>query len=254
MVDTKLSVPLTDLVLKEMDPALLLLSLWREWEAVADHNAEKIIDAATVSAFVHRNQTRKNRKTLPVTHYVEHPLRLAVRLVRWGCTEEDIIVAALLHDTVEDGSSEILEHYMNASPDAPVEEGRVAAISWLTETFGVRVGNIVASVTNPVYPTHLTREQRNVEYRMHVAEAIKNPDVFCVKFSDFVDNAVGLHHNGFNSMTKNLAQKYLPLIQVFTEGYQEVAEFLPLSPEGHHSIQQHLSTVGPRLQKLAEGE
>ena len=51
---------------------------------------------ATVRA--HDGQWRKGRRSVP---YVTHPMHVAIMLARWGL-EEDVIVAGLMHDTVED--------------------------------------------------------------------------------------------------------------------------------------------------------
>jgi len=51
----------------------------------------------------------------------------------------------------------------------------------------------------------------------HVEEAVADYGVFLVKASDFVDNALGLHHQqGRSKSTNYLAWKYLPLCRVFT--------------------------------------
>ncbi len=46
----------------------------------------------------HGTQTRRGSDT----PYWVHPLRVAMTLMQWGITDRDLLVAALLHDTVED--------------------------------------------------------------------------------------------------------------------------------------------------------
>ena len=46
----------------------------------------------------HADQTRRGSDT----PYWVHPVRVAMTLMQWGVTDRDILVAALLHDTVED--------------------------------------------------------------------------------------------------------------------------------------------------------
>lgn len=56
---------------------------------------EKFISLANE---LHSGQTRKYRK-IPQSM---HPIEVATRLIRWGVTDDYLIVAALLHDVLED--------------------------------------------------------------------------------------------------------------------------------------------------------
>jgi GTP diphosphokinase / guanosine-3',5'-bis(diphosphate) 3'-diphosphatase len=61
---------------------------------------KKILDAAFFSARKHTHQRRKNIEDIP---YINHPLEVAHLLSSvGGITDEEILCAALLHDTVED--------------------------------------------------------------------------------------------------------------------------------------------------------
>ena len=53
-----------------------------------------------MAARVHHNQKRKDQKKTP---YFSHPARVALTVaVKFGCTDEKILTAALLHDVLED--------------------------------------------------------------------------------------------------------------------------------------------------------
>jgi guanosine-3',5'-bis(diphosphate) 3'-pyrophosphohydrolase len=57
-------------------------------------------EAAAMAARAHRNQTRKDKKKTP---YFSHPARVALTVaVKFGCTDEKVLAAALLHDVLED--------------------------------------------------------------------------------------------------------------------------------------------------------
>lgn len=65
---------------------------------------KKIVDAAHFAAKKHANQRRKNIEETP---YINHPLEVAQLLANTGgITDEDILSAALLHDTLEDTFTE----------------------------------------------------------------------------------------------------------------------------------------------------
>ncbi len=60
----------------------------------------RILQAASFAATKHSGQRRKNAAAAP---YINHPLEVAEHLSSvGGVTDEDILIAGLLHDTVED--------------------------------------------------------------------------------------------------------------------------------------------------------
>jgi (p)ppGpp synthase/HD superfamily hydrolase len=80
-----------------------------------------------MASFLHRKQTRFVRGDLPRVPYIEHPLRVALRLVRWGVPDAELIAAALLHDVVEDCSTELLEASANRGRRLPRIACRVSS-------------------------------------------------------------------------------------------------------------------------------
>jgi guanosine-3',5'-bis(diphosphate) 3'-pyrophosphohydrolase len=60
----------------------------------------RLLQAAVFAAQKHSNQRRKNASATP---YINHPLEVANHLADVGqVSDEDILVAAILHDTIED--------------------------------------------------------------------------------------------------------------------------------------------------------
>lgn len=59
---------------------------------------KKILKAINYATLVHRTQTRKGKPDVP---YITHPMSVGLLLARAGA-EDDIIVAGILHDTIED--------------------------------------------------------------------------------------------------------------------------------------------------------
>jgi (p)ppGpp synthase/HD superfamily hydrolase len=87
---------------------------------------------------VNQKQKRKG-KDIP---YVTHPLSVALILARSG-GEEELLIAGLLHDTVED-----------SSPEFPV------TFAMLDERFGPNVASLVESVTEPP-KTHAWHDRKH---------------------------------------------------------------------------------------------
>ncbi len=176
--------------------------------------AKAISDAADLSTFLHAHQTRKTRNEFERTPYIEHPLRNTLRLLRWGVTDTDVLVASLLHDTVEDTAPRFTKRVLNkkVSDDFAKEQ----LLDYIAMVFGVNTAAIVEGVTNPQLPKD--PDEKAVAYRKHVTKAIhNNPGVYLVKLSDFVDNAVGLWHSPDDQFIARQAAKYQPLIAAFKE-------------------------------------
>ncbi|MCC7394775.1 MAG: bifunctional (p)ppGpp synthetase/guanosine-3',5'-bis(diphosphate) 3'-pyrophosphohydrolase [Sphingomonadaceae bacterium] len=87
-------------------------------------DAYSIVAAASFAAERHRHQRRKDDAATP---YINHPLIVAQFLSMAEVADIDVLVAALLHDTVEDTETTIDE---------------------IAEHFGQRVAALVAEVTD----------------------------------------------------------------------------------------------------------
>lgn len=244
---------LTQVPLKNMDTSQLAAAI-----LVATGQDRLVVRAIGDATFLHRNQTRANRGPLERTPYIEHPLRGALRLIRWGVTDRDTIIAALLHDTVEDTALDILAHRLVMDPAGMSdEEVRSRAAAWITGTYGSTVTSIVMAVTNPFTDKSMSRPARNLQYAAHVRAAIAtDPRVFLVKFSDYMDNAAGLYHNNTprnRGMVTRLAAKYRPVTDVFEESLKASATAVSgyVSDAGLAEITLKIGTSRARLDMLA---
>jgi guanosine-3',5'-bis(diphosphate) 3'-pyrophosphohydrolase len=127
-----------------------------------------VIDALQFAADAHRDQRRKDR----VTPYINHPIEL-VRLlaVEAGIHDRDVLVAAALHDYLEDCCG---------GPGEPtLEEGR----KLLRQRFGERVLACVEAVSDD---KSLPKEERK---RLQVEGAAALPhDARLVKLADKTAN------------------------------------------------------------------
>ena len=83
-----------------------------------------LLEAASFAAQRHRDQRRKDAGATP---YINHPLEVAKILSQAGVEDPDVLVAALLHDTIEDTETSVTD---------------------ITERFGERVGQFVLEVTD----------------------------------------------------------------------------------------------------------
>jgi (p)ppGpp synthase/HD superfamily hydrolase len=136
-----------------------------------------------------------------------HLLRVTIRVMsHYRVRDPEVIVAALLHDTVEDHPAEL-------AGGAPLDP-TAAALAVLARDFGPRVAELVAAVTNPEYTPDRDRDE---QYREHVATSLDtNPWARLIKVSDFTDNGVGILYTT-GPKVRRAAIKYGPLVPVLRE-------------------------------------
>lgn len=123
-------------------------------------DVELLIKAADFAAHKHRRQRRKDAEASP---YINHPLALArVLKLEAGVGDVQVLVAAILHDTVED-------------TETTVEE--------LAEVFGSAIASVVAEVTDD---KRLSKPERK---RLQVERApTSSPQAKLVKLADKICN------------------------------------------------------------------
>ena len=123
-----------------------------------DANSTLIFDAIEYAARAHREHYRKGTK-IP---YIIHPISVAKILIEYDCAEE-LIVAGILHDTVED-------------TDVTLENIR--------QSFGDKVASLVKAASEPDKSD--TWENR----KRHTIESLKTAsmDVLLLTCADKLDN------------------------------------------------------------------
>ena len=109
----------------------------------------------------HAGQTRKGKPDVP---YITHPLGVALILSRVGASE-DVIVAGILHDTVEDSGGKI-------------------TLDDISREFGVTVAELVDHVTEK--DKLLSWEERKKEALAHIYEMPH--DALLLKSADVLYN------------------------------------------------------------------
>jgi guanosine-3',5'-bis(diphosphate) 3'-pyrophosphohydrolase len=155
---------------------------------------EKLASAMNLMYFVHRDQRCRSDGEW----FLLHPLRVTHRLIYgYGITDIDSIIAALLHDTIEDQASMVARLTDNHSDNVS------AALDYLANSFGKRVASIVAVLTH-------NKAQPYIDYaRM----AFDNEDTRFIKLSDFEDNAFKLD-NLTPELKCKYSKKYLPVLKL----------------------------------------
>lgn len=124
------------------------------------NNTAKILQAARFAAVKHTSQKRKGNDAAP---YINHPLEVAHLLAKVGNIEDtEILIAAILHDTVEDTETTEAE---------------------ITELFGERVAKMVLEVTDDKSLPKAVRKQKQIEHAPHLSDGAKQ-----IKLGDKISN------------------------------------------------------------------
>ena len=210
-----------------------------ELEAFPPDDRRQLDEALELAATLHAGDRRGHEP------YLNHLLRVAIRIIRYyGIHDVDVLIAALLHDAVEDHPAELA----CLAVDGPHAVLTDAAVAELARRFNPRVAGLVRSVTNPEYDPGRDRHE---QYRAHVAESLeRDPWARVIKVSDFTDNAVGVIHTTKDKARKS-ATKYRPLVPTLRElvGRPDT----PLSVEAKDHILDQLDLAEERFAAILDG-
>jgi (p)ppGpp synthase/HD superfamily hydrolase len=158
-----------------------------DWIAGSSLKIRTALDFATEA---HRGQKRKYTGE----NYITHPIAVAKILCSVENHDEDMLVAALLHDTVEDTS---------------------VTIETVRAEFGQTVAELVGWLTDTSKPSDGNRAARKAIDRLHSAAAPAAAQT--IKLADLIDNTLTIeaHDPGFAKVYRE--EKRL-LLDVMTAG------------------------------------
>lgn len=129
--------------------------------------ARDMLQAVEFAAHKHRSQQRKDREASP---YINHPIQVAELIVRVGGIDDlAALMAAILHDTVEDTQTTFTE---------------------LEEVFGPEIRDLVAEVTDDKTLPKQERKQRQKEHAPHLSDRAK-----LIKIADKTCNVRDVGHS-----------------------------------------------------------
>jgi (p)ppGpp synthase/HD superfamily hydrolase len=237
------------LELKQMDGTLLAADI-RFRAGAAGISTAHLDEAIALAAWAHRGKRRLKRGDLPRTAYIEHPLRNAARVLRWGVVREPVVLACVLHDTVEDHAFELAADLSAPTPDEGA--AREIVFAHYAEAFGERTSTLVRAMSNPLGDdTPADEATKHETYRRHVLAEIVDPEVAVCKLADLADNALSLHHTGEgDARTARLARKYAPLLPMFRQRIAADDVRALLTPGAVEALASALDDGTERLREL----
>lgn len=135
--------------------------------------------------------------------YAVHPLEVTINLIETlKYNEPDLIIAALLHDILEDNPEVGEEH--------------------IRERFGERVLAVMKGLT--YVKKSKDKAEETLAYQKHVIKEAENEDVLLVKVHDMETNALSLAKLKDPKRRKYLANKYLPIVIFFSEKLEQLSK------------------------------
>lgn len=157
-------------------------------------NLSKLLQAASFSAKKHRYQKRKGNDAEP---YINHPLEVANLLASVGnVADYEILMAAILHDTVEDTKTTAEE---------------------LTELFGENVCSMVLEVTDDKSLPKQRRKELQIEHAPHLSFGAKQ-----IKLCDKISNVTDVLNNPPAGWSQETRQNYIDWAGKVVDGLRGV--------------------------------
>lgn len=179
----------------------------------------RIEQAIRAAAILHKDQLRRGSMPFP---FVTHLMATAFTLIDYT-TDEDVIIAALLHDTIED-------------TDYTIEE--------LQEDFGGRVRDMVETLTEPQPATDnsMTWKERKLIYARQLKKGSEEALLIAAadkihNFRTTVEDYADAHERFFQDFGKNFDDRI--------EVYQTIANVInsrlrsPIVNEFNHVFEQY---------------
>ena len=118
----------------------------------------RLIDALDYAAEQHRDQRRKGAEAAP---YINHPIALLrILSVEAGIDDPDVLIAAALHDVIEDCSG-------------PRQEHRDQRRAEIRDRFGIDVLALVDALTDDKALPKAERKRQQVAHAAHIPQKAK---------------------------------------------------------------------------------
>ena len=170
--------------------SLELLKALREGE-ISKESVNKILEAVEFSAEKHQTQTRKGVDKTP---YIFHPIDVAYKLVTIGdCADADILIAALLHDTIEDTQTSATE---------------------IEKSFGETVKNYVLEVTDDMSLLKHARRKTQVEGAQHLSKGAS-----LIRYGDKLSNISDLDSSPPIGWGKDDVVSYMDFVKSLIDNF-----------------------------------
>ena len=181
----------------------------RQNKGLKESDVERVLDGLSYAAECHQFQKRKNTKGTP---YISHPIEVAESIITIGKVyDADIIIAALLHDTIEDTQ---------------------ATFHDIRARFGDKVEGYVREVTDDKSLSSAKRKKLQI---IHAPQKSKGAAI--VKLSDKLYNLNNLLRDPPVEWTRERIDQYFQWAQTVVDNLPDANK--PLKEEVHNVVKEY---------------
>ncbi|MBM3198113.1 MAG: bifunctional (p)ppGpp synthetase/guanosine-3',5'-bis(diphosphate) 3'-pyrophosphohydrolase [Chlamydiae bacterium] len=193
-------------VMKQLTAFLSSLQKGVDQGELSAQEAKKVRQAAVFAAQKHKDQLKKNKEQTP---YIVHPLGVAEQIMRIGGSyDADILIAALLHDSIE-------------NTDTTYEE--------IEQKFGSKVAGYVREVTEDQTLPLKVRKKLQIIHAFHQSQGAT-----LIKLSDKLHNLHTLMVDPPAGWSQDKTDQYFQWAQAVIDNLPE--SNLPLKEAVHKEI------------------
>jgi len=189
---------------------------------------KRINDAKDLMLFAHFNQNDRPDGQ----PYINHPLDVAIHIIKeFEVFESDLIVAALLHDTVEDQPQKVIEWGSQKLEENDLES---QALKIIDKNFGEKVALLVSKLTTPTYDNEIDRlveigkdrDELKIQFYLKHFEEIYDESkwAFTIKMADFSQNALHIDVLEESPRKNWFRRKYGPVILMVMERLENLED------------------------------
>lgn len=150
----------------------------------------RLLSAIAFAAHKHRDQRRKDQAASP---YINHPISLANVLANEACIDDErVLIAAILHDTIEDTETTEQE---------------------LVREFGKEIADIVMEVTDDKLLAKAERKRLQIEHASTISRRAK-----LVKLADKISNLRDIANSPPSDWSLARKQEYFDWAKAVVDG------------------------------------
>ena len=185
-------------IMRQFDLFLQSLQKGIDEKMLTKEKSEKILKAVAYAAEKHRLQLRANEKKTP---YIIHPIGVADQVMQIAHVYDvDVIVAALLHDVLDDTG---------------------ATLSEISSQFGEKVAGYVDEMTEDVKLSSKERKKLQIIHALHQSQGAA-----LIKISDKLHNLNTLMNDPPIGWTQDRMDQYFQWSQAVVENLPAVSDAL----------------------------
>lgn len=200
----------------------LLLQIFEKF--TESKKRKKILSSFELMIELHLDQ----KENLFWDPFITHPLKVVKNVLHYWIKDEDLVICALLHDSVEDQCDKLALRSKLISNISNKER----ALDYLSENYWEKVAKTVCGLSIPKLSNfkNLSKLEKIEFYTKHIKQTVSDDqNVFIVKWADFFNNALWLSTLPNWDRKEWLKQKYKPtLINTFKKMFENLPSSHPL--------------------------